>query len=181
MIFRIKFNLKIFILCSGIFLSASVSVIGDEQIKVNKNKESISCLNDSSVLEDIKQARSEIDRKNKEFLDRELDLKKRERSVDEEMKKLEGLREEISKIQEKRKSEIEEKVNKLVETFLTMNPKAAAKILGSLDNGLAVETISRLDTKRLAKIMNIMDPVRSSQLSELMVGVDRSKLGKEGR
>jgi hypothetical protein len=56
-----------------------------------------------------------------------------------------------------------------------MSPKAASAMLSTLDDALAVSAISRMDTLKLAKVMNVMDPSRSSKLSELLTGVVRVK------
>src|SRR5690606_1884411 len=61
------------------------------------------------------------------------------------------------------------------ETFESMSPKAAAQLLSSLDEGLAVASIELMSTAKLAKIMNIMETSRSSRLSEQMAGVVRAR------
>jgi flagellar motility protein MotE (MotC chaperone) len=133
-----------------------------------------SCLSEEAVLEDIKKAREEIEVKRKSLEAKETELKSRESILEEQLKKLEATRDEIAKIQVKQGKEAEEKVDRLVETVLTMSPKSAAKLLASLDDQLAVSTMSKMDTLRLGKILNVMDPNRSSRLSEMMAGVVRA-------
>ena len=52
-----------------------------------------------------------------------------------------------------------------------MSPKAAAATLSKVSDELAVATMNRMDTPKLAKIMANMEADRSSQLSELLAAV----------
>jgi flagellar motility protein MotE (MotC chaperone) len=133
------------------------------------------CLVDEASIEDLKKTREEMSVRKGELDSREADLKLKEQAVAEELKKLEQARDSISKIQAVKKKENEEKVAKLVETILNMSPKAASKLLSTLDDDLSISVMAQLETQRLAKILNLMDPARSSHLSELMVGVAQTK------
>lgn len=137
------------------------------------------CLVDPAAIEDLRQRRVEVDVKSKDLLARESELKGRERALDEEFKKLEDLRIRIEKAQGSLKKDNEEKVAKLVETLETMNPKSAAALMTTLDDSLAVVAMTRLATPKLAKIMNLLDPGRSAQLTEAMTGyLNPTKGGK---
>ena len=91
------------------------------------------------------------------------------------MKNISSIRDDLGKIDTARKQENEAKVAKLVETFETMSPKAASVLIATLEDSLAVAAMAKMDTPKLAKIMNTMDPARSAKLSELMAGVVRAK------
>jgi flagellar motility protein MotE (MotC chaperone) len=133
------------------------------------------CLADPAVLDDIRSQREKLADMKKALDERDAELTKREQAVAEEIKKIETAREAIEKIEESKKDISEEKVAKLVETFETMSPKASAKVLAELDERLAVATITRMDTAKLSKIMNLMEPQRSVRLTELLAGVGKAK------
>ena len=133
----------------------------------------VACLVDPSALEDLKKQRQALQAKEKEIEGREAELRAREQALIEELKKIQEVRNDIGKVDSARKRENDEKVTKLVETFETMSPKAAAQVLASLDDTLAVATIARMATPRLAKVMNVMEPKRSTRLTELLAGVVR--------
>jgi flagellar motility protein MotE (MotC chaperone) len=118
------------------------------------------CLADPAAVEDIKKRREELDARQKDIASRDTELKAREKALDDELKKMENIRDEIVKI---------------VETFETMSSKAAARVLSELDETLAVASMARMDTQRLAKVMNVMDPAKSSRLTEILAGVVRAK------
>jgi flagellar motility protein MotE (MotC chaperone) len=130
---------------------------------------------DETVVEDIRKVREENLRMRNELEKKEADLKAREKVLNEEVRKLSELRAQISKTQDERRKENEEKVNKLVETLLAMSPRAASKMLSTVDTQLAVAAMEKMDTQPLAKIMNVMDTSKSSKLSEMLTGVVKSR------
>lgn len=133
------------------------------------------CLSDASTLEDLRRQRSEIETRGRAIDAREAELKTREQALAEQLKGLAAARDEISRIEDTRKAESDTKVAKLVEAIEGMSPKAAAALLGALDEALAAASMTRLSTQKLSKILNVMDPTRSTRLSELLAGVVRAK------
>jgi len=134
-----------------------------------------SCVVDEAAIEDIRKAKEANEAKAKELASKEAELKIKEQTLMDQLKKLEKTREEISQIQESKKEEFQLRVQQLTDMILTMSPKAAAKMLSTLDEKLSVEVMTRMDSPKLAKIMNIMDPVHSSRLSERMTGVEQAR------
>ncbi len=153
------------------------SVASEESAEqtVTASRESGSCLSDPSVLDEIRSQRESLAKAQKELAAKEQELKDREKAMAEELKKVQAIRDEINKTDELRKKQNEEKVAKVIETLGTMSPKASAKMLAELDNALAVEVLVKMDTAKLAKIMNLLDPKRASELTEILAGVTRAK------
>jgi flagellar motility protein MotE (MotC chaperone) len=137
-----------------------------------------SCIADSAAIEDLQMRRQEIETKLKEIAAKEAELKARETAVADELKKIQGIRDDIKKTNVLKTKENDEKVSKLVETFETMSPKAAAEMLATMDESLAVAAVGRITTQRLAKIMNLMKSGDSTRLSESLVGVARTNESK---
>lgn len=140
-----------------------------------KAEDSSGCLVSAAAIEDLQKSREELNLKQKDLVAKDAELSLREKSISEEMKKLEMIRDGIEQVQGAKKKEQEEKVSKLMETVLSMNPKSAAKLLDTVNDDLAVRVISQMDTPKLAKIMNIMEPARASRLSEMLTGVSKTK------
>jgi flagellar motility protein MotE (MotC chaperone) len=133
------------------------------------------CLANEAAIEDIRKLTAENEAKEKELAAKEAELKNRELMITEELKKLSEDREVILKAKQEKERLSQEKVTKLVETFLSMSPKAAAKILSAMDNDLAVAVMYQMDNLRLAKIVGLMEIKRSTELSELLAGIARAK------
>lgn len=141
---------------------------------VSKKKDS--CPSEEGLISELQKKREELDVRVKEIETKESELKAKERALEVELKKLEAVRDEITKTRELSSKDNEEKVNKLVEAFETMSPKAGAQLLGSVDEALAVAAMSKMSTAKLAKVLNVMDSVRSTRLTELMAGLARAKV-----
>ena len=135
----------------------------------------ITCAADETVIDDLRKQKSLLDQRMKEMAQKETDLKSREAALDEELKKIEIVRDEIKAASGVVDSRSEEKITKLVETFESMSPKAGAQIMANLDERLAVQSMTRLSSVKLGKILSAMDPKKSTSLSELMAGVVRAR------
>lgn len=133
------------------------------------------CLTDPVAIEEMRKRREELDLREKELSKKEAEVIARAKAMEEELNRMEGIRDDMAKIDTSRKKENEERVGKLVETIQLMSPKAAAQLVGSLEEGLAVSTLSKMDTVKLAKVLNLMQPAKASRLSELLAGVVRAK------
>ncbi|MBC7690450.1 MAG: hypothetical protein H7222_01665 [Methylotenera sp.] len=133
------------------------------------------CLADNLAIDDIQKRREELDQKSREIASREAELKAREVAVEEELKKLDTVRDQIKQSQGIAKKQEEERVSKLVETFETMSPKSAMQLISNIDEDLAVVAIGRISTAKLAKIMNLMEASKASHLTELLAGVAHAK------
>lgn len=146
-----------------------------EEVTANDASNPDACLVDQTALEDLKKRRAELEKKNKELVERENELKSRERAVEEQIKKMEEVRDQITQGDNLKKKENQEKIAKIVETIESMSPKAAALLIASIDEPLAIAAITQVSTPKLAKMMNIMEPARAFRLTELLAGVTRAK------
>lgn len=126
------------------------------------------CLVDQKALGELKKQRAVYEDKIKELSARETELAKREQAVQEELTKLQALKKEIADIKIGQNKQTEEKVAKFVEAVEGMSPKAASQLLSKIEEKLAIAAMAKMTTTRLAKIMNLMDPVKASQLSQAM-------------
>jgi flagellar motility protein MotE (MotC chaperone) len=160
---------------SKIKLHKEVNAAGETEGSNTPLSQAKACLVDYSALDDLKRARLEIDERSKDLATREAGLKVREQVIAGEVQNLEKIRDEIAKKNEQKTKENEARVNQLVQTLLTMNPKSASKVLSDMEDSLAVLAMSQMDTPRLAKIMNNMDPARSAHLSEQLAGLKKTK------
>jgi flagellar motility protein MotE (MotC chaperone) len=129
------------------------------------------CLTDENAIADIRSRQDELDLRQKELDSRAAEVDSKERALADQLKKIEAARDEIKKVEELRSKEQGSKVGKVVETFETMTPKSVSSMLSAMDENLAVEAINRMTTPKLAKVLNLMEPSKSSRLTELLVGM----------
>ncbi|MEK6705089.1 MAG: hypothetical protein AABZ06_04825 [Bdellovibrionota bacterium] len=168
----------------GVFAVTIVSVVAeDDAHKSNQEQKpviqhestSAACLAGTAAVEDMQRSRENLEKFEKELAVRKTELESREKAVEEELKKLEAARNEIIQMDQARKKENEARVGKVIELLESMSPKSASQLLASLDDELAVAAMGKMVTVKLAKIMNIMEPSRSSKLSEILAGVARAR------
>lgn len=139
------------------------------------------CLVDPSAIADLRRRTEEVEARAKALEAREQELAAQKRAVEEDVKRLTAVREEIEKLQGSLKKSGEERVAKLVETMEAMAPKGAAQLISGVDDQLAVSAMTRLSTAKLAKILPLMSPERSALLTEKMAGVTRTLVKKGGK
>ena len=129
------------------------------------------CLADPTVVGDLKAQRDMLLKRNQEFEKREEELKARETALAEQIAKLETLRKEVIGLEDTQKAANEERIAKMVAAVEKMSPKNAALMIVQMEEPIAVDTMSKLSVEKLAKVMNSMEPAKSSRLSMLMAGV----------
>ena len=138
------------------------------------------CLASEEIIRDLEAREKVLKEKETSIAEREKDIEAQKTALKEELTKLETTRAEIQGIRGKDLAEHEEKINKLIEAFESMSPKSAAAVISKVDEELAVTALSRLTTTKAGKILAVMDPVKSSHLSELIAfGNPKASKGKE--
>lgn len=138
-------------------------------------RDSQECITDPVVIEDLKARRDELETRERDLTAKETELVAKSRALDEEIKRMEEIRDQVAKMEQAQSKNNEEKVAKVVETLEAMSPKTAAALFAQLDDGVAVTSMMRMASAKLSKIMNQLDPTRASKLTELLAGVSRAK------
>lgn len=146
--------------------------------KAIRIKRSGSCIVDKEAVADLKKRRDALEELEKKLNAREEDLRAKETAIEERIAEMEKMREELEGARGNKKKLYEERVAKLVEAIEKMSPKAASGLISTLDDKLAVDTMSKLSTQRLAKIMNLIPSKKLAYLSEQLtdIGVRRELL-----
>ena len=159
--------------------SKSESKTGEKTESVPKKKLSQECLASEEVIADLEAREKKIKEQETDLKEREKELADQQAALKKEIARLEAARSEIQGISQKDAARREEQVNKLIETFEGMSPKAAAQVLGGVEDGLAVLALGRLSSAKAGKILANLKPEKSARLSEMMVYGKASKT-KEG-
>ncbi len=126
------------------------------------------CLASEEVIRDLENREKKIKQKEEALVEKEKELAAQQVAIKEEMNKLEIRQGEIQSARSKELAANEEKVSKLIETLESMSPKAAAGVLGGVDEDLAVVALSRLTSVKGGKILCNLKNDKSPRLSELM-------------
>jgi flagellar motility protein MotE (MotC chaperone) len=144
-----------------------------------KRKLSNECLASEEVIADLEAREKKIKEQEGALKEREKEIAAQEAALKQELAKLEAKRSEIRGVSDKEVAQREEQVNKLIETFEGMSPKAAAQVLGGVDDSLAVLALGRLTSLKAGKILANLKSEKSARLSEMMA-YGKAVKGKEG-
>lgn len=167
----------------GIAEEKTVSGEDSKEVAVEKLSPAASvaaseCLASEEVIRDLESREKKIKQREEALVEKEKELAAQKVAIKEEMNKLEIRQGEIQSTRAKELAANEEKVSKLIETLETMSPKAAAAVLGGVDEELAVTALSRLTSVKAGKILSNLKNDKSSKLSEMMA-YGKVNVGKE--
>jgi|GEM_PF-1179266 len=127
-----------------------------------------------SFFNKLNDRKKELDLREADLNKLEEELQKQKAELDAKIKQLDSMRADISKTLKTRVEVDQEKVDKLVQFYSTMQPQQAAKVIESLNEDLAVEVMDKMKKKSAAEIMNALKPEKARRLSELLTGYQRS-------
>ncbi len=139
-----------------------------------KSKEKTSWTQEEiNIFKGLEDRNKQLDEREKSLNVLAEELQKQRAELDGKLKKLEDVRENISKTLGEQVEKDEEKLNKLVEVYSNMKPNNAAKVFESLDENLAVDVLTRMKKDRAANILNLIEPQKARRLSEKFAGYVR--------
>jgi flagellar motility protein MotE (MotC chaperone) len=88
-----------------------------------------------------------------------------------EEKRLAEMEASNTKLAKERDARREAGIRKLAKLYESMEPEAAASILGALEKGLATEVLATMRERQASKVLQAMDGKRASELSERLQAV----------
>lgn len=129
--------------------------------------------NDPEYLKKLVERKKELDVREAEISKIEEELRLQRETLDSKIKELDKIRAQIGEILKEKVEVDSERVDKLVEFYSNMKPQQAAKIMETLNEDLAVETLGRMKKKNAADIMNLLEAKKAQSISEKFAGYRR--------
>ncbi|MBU6154117.1 MAG: hypothetical protein KGP28_07430 [Bdellovibrionales bacterium] len=144
-----------------------------------KRKASNECLASEEVVQDLESREKKLKEREEALKEKEKELASQAAAVKEELSKLENKKSEIQNAKQKELARREEQVNKMIETLEGMSPKAAAQVIGGVEDELAVLALGRLTSAKAGKILANLKTEKSARLTEMMAygGLAKRKEG----
>ena len=99
---------------------------------------------------------------------RERALKSLETDLNARVAKLKEMEGNIKSMIDAAKGIKDEKVKHLVDVYSNMNAKQAAKVLETLDNGLAVKILAGMRGRQAGEVLNNMEAKKAAELTEML-------------
>lgn len=127
-----------------------------------------------SFFNDLNKRKEDLEKKEKDLAQLEAELQKRQGEIEQKIKDLEKTRGQIANVLQDRVKTDEERVDKLVQFYSSMKPTNAARIISSLDEGLAITILNKMKKQDAAAILNFIDPMRAKEISEKFAGYSKN-------
>ncbi len=129
------------------------------------------------VYKDLQARRQMIETKEQELAKREALLTAATKEMDQKVKELTGLRDEIQGLLKKQSTEEAASTQRLVKIYEGMKPKDAARIFNTLDMDILLSVVSNMSERKSAPIIAQMDPERARSLTLFLA--EQRQLPKE--
>jgi len=124
-------------------------------------------------LSKLNDRKKELDEREEELARAEQELATQKEELDKRLKDLEDVRRGISSVLEEKVKGDDKKIDTLVQMYSDMKPPAAAKVLETMDEDLAVDILGRMKKKNAADIMSLLKADKAQVLTEKFAGYKR--------
>lgn len=128
-----------------------------------------------SFFNDLNKRKEELEKKEKDLAQLEEELQKRQSEIEEKIKELEKTRSQIAGVLQDRVKTDEERVDKLVQFYSGMKPANAARIISTLEEGLAITILNKMKKQDASAILNFIEPQRAKEISEKFAGYAKAQ------
>ncbi len=108
----------------------------------------------------------ELEKKEKELRIKEAELLEIQKDLTEKIAKLERLRDEIKRENEKKVLIKNKRLKHLIKVYTSMKPASAAKLIEKLDTKVAVELLSKMKGNIAGNILSYMSVDKAAKISE---------------
>lgn len=118
----------------------------------------------------LRERKLELDQREKEIERMEQEVLKQREELEKKIAEIEKMRKTISALLEEKVQADDQKVDNLVQFYSSMKPQQAARILETIDEGLAVKILSKMKKNVAAEIMNLLKSEKAQVISEKYAG-----------
>jgi flagellar motility protein MotE (MotC chaperone) len=117
------------------------------------------------LLQSLSKRREEIEKWNKELIDKQNLLRAAEVKLNNKLGELKALKDEVNILLEKYNQKEDEKIQSLVKIYESMKPKDAAKILEELEMPILLQVINKMKEAKAAPILAQMSAEKAKDLT----------------
>jgi len=155
--------LLVFLPCSSAFhnqLQAEGLPQGKTAVRAARPPVTAPTASRPSVTDDTVQKRDEILERETAVALKEKELKSLSESLSSRIQQLQLARKEIEASLDQKKKDEAEKYKKMLKVYKALRPEAAAALMDKLDEGMALEMLTQMDTKTAVKLIPLMNQAR---------------------
>jgi len=122
------------------------------------------------LIEIIERKNRDLQKREAKLLVREENLKTLEKKIREDLQKIEAAMVRSEELAGAKKGMVEKNVTSLSKVYASMKPAQAAAILETVDEGIALQIISRMKSRAAGKILGKMKKSVAKSISERLAG-----------
>ena len=121
------------------------------------------------ILKSLKQRREELEEREQELMFKDNTIQLTKAQIDERLKNLQLLKDELKVIIKQYNNKEAEKNAKLVKIYENMKPKEAARIFEEMQLNVLLEVVDKMHETRLAPILASMEPFKAKEITVALV------------
>lgn len=131
--------------------------------------DALSPINNEQLLKHYADRRAELEKSAKDVSMREALLSAAEKRIEQKLKELEGVRNEIQNLLKMGDERQSQQLESLVKIYETMKPKEAARIFEQLDLPVLLDVFQKMKETKTAPILAAMDPLKAKEVTSALV------------
>lgn len=131
--------------------------------------DALSPINNEQLLKHYADRRAELEKSAKDVSMREALLSAAEKRIEQKLKELEGVRNEIQNLLKMGDERQSQQLESLVKIYETMKPKEAARIFEQLDLPVLLDVFQKMKETKTAPILAAMDPMKAKEVTSALV------------
>jgi flagellar motility protein MotE (MotC chaperone) len=120
---------------------------------------------EKQLLQDLRARKQSIDDREKALAEREAALAAAEKRLDDRVQEMKTLQDNLQKLQDAADQKDGQNWKDLVTVYETMKPSSAAAILNNLDMPVLLQIFTRMQDRKAAQILSLMDTDRARLLT----------------
>lgn len=120
---------------------------------------------EAKILQRLAERRQALEKRNSELDLRENLIKAAEAKIDQKIKELKKINDEIQTIHTKQEQKKKKQLGKLVSMYANMKPKDAARIFNKLDGRVLIDVAEQMNARKMSPILASMEGAAAERLT----------------
>jgi flagellar motility protein MotE (MotC chaperone) len=126
--------------------------------------------NKQFIFTELDKRRAELEKKRDRLESREREVVEQEQELAVNLSELRQLTQKLRDDRTKKGIERDAQLEQLANVYVSMKPEEAARLLGQLDNMIALDLIKKMPEKRIGQLLSLMEPERALLMTKMLTG-----------
>jgi flagellar motility protein MotE (MotC chaperone) len=122
------------------------------------------------IATELDKRRAELEKKKESIDERQREVSEKEQELAIKLSELRQLTQKLRDERTKKGVERDAQLEQLANVYVSMKPEEAARLLGQLDNMIALDLIKKMPEKRIGQLLSLMEPERALLMTKMLTG-----------